>query len=197
MGNQPSSIFMNQESDSSIIKSWKNILDLFYQKDEYFENSVINLLCAVGINDYNLVRQHLEQDVFRISSPTDFVTQKVIHLMSQTSTYVPIMSLKPWSYYKIRNSKRTSEFVLSDDMLEDVASNENHSFWILLSLTNNIPYVNGSNLVFKSNTEFWVKLCILLGNIDLASDICIYNKIDFFLFNNFTMKYRPQNIESE
>jgi len=191
---------MDTESDKSILSSWRNITNSFYQRDTSLREATINLIYAVGIYDDDLVDKHLKNKMFKIKTVQDYIIQRVIQILSpscdKNNGYENMIAMKPWSYYKVREMLRKKDFVLKHpDLMEEVANDDNHAFWSLIYVSNNIPY-NGMN-TFRTRSEFWIKLSLLFGNISIAKDICYNNNINLELFNVFSYKYCPQEILTE
>jgi len=59
---------MDTESDKSILSSWRNITNSFYQRDTSLREATINLIYAVGIYDDDLVDKHLKNKMFKIKT---------------------------------------------------------------------------------------------------------------------------------
>lgn len=191
---------MSMESDESILSSWRNIANCFYQRDVSLKEATMNLIYTIGIYNDDLVNKHLSNRMFRIQNVEDYIIQKVIQILSSNcisnNGYENMISMRPWSYYKVREINKGKHFVLKKmDIIEEIANDENHSFWSLIYVSNCIPY--GGMNTFRSRSEFWIKLSLLFGNVNIAKDICYHNKINIELFNDFIFKYCPQELYTE
>lgn len=191
---------MSMESDEYMISSWKNIANCFYQRDVSLREATMNLVYTVGIYNDNLVDQHLSNEMFRIQTVQDYIIQKVIQILSLDckckNGYENMISMKPWSYYKLRDMMKEKPFVLEKwNELEEIANDRDHTFWSLIYVSNCIPYEEMNT--FRSRSEFWIKLSLLFGNITIAKNICYHNKINIELFNDFVFKYCPQELYTE
>ena len=181
------SIFSTETNEDNLNKHvifiYRKWMNSFYYCDEQPVESIHRLMQTLCISDKRHIKNHMENNITRIRSPIDFVICKIINLLTKRER---IFCLRPWSYYKIRESSIHDEFVLSDDMIENIAMSDNHVFWNVLKIINNLPGVNIHDL---QDTSFWTRMFILTGDSKLLYRYALKNKTSLEKFESFRDKY--------
>ena len=175
-----------EEMDEIILSTYKNWIDCLHYDENSRDESITIILNSIGINNMALIKKHLANTETKIRSPSDFVASKIVNLLTSREKRI---YLKPWQFYKIRESNNHDIFVMSGNPLENVANDDHHLFWTILRVINNIDTDNIR--IAEENLHFWIKICILVGNRELAERIAYYFYIDISTFENFRENYSP------
>ncbi len=177
----------DDEHDHMVLDTYNNWVDCLLYDKEASDESIFRILNSIGIIDEMLIQKHILNIETKIRTPSDFVASKVINMLTAREQ---LIYLKPWGYYKVRESNVNDTFVLSEfDDVENIASDNNHVFWTILCIINNVCV--DSVMIEFAHVDFWVKLCILLGNLELASLICHNFNKDILIFEKFRFSYSP------
>lgn len=190
MGNIPSSFTLfdgDDKHDKIVLDTYKNWVDCLLYNESDSDESIFRILNSICITDHNLIKKHILNIKTKIKTPCDFVASKAINILTSRER---LIYLKPWRYYKIRESNVDDTFILSDlDEIENIASDDCHIFWTILRVVNNVDIEN-LTLEFE-HIDLWIKICILLGHIDLANMICRNFNRDLASFERFRTMYSP------
>jgi hypothetical protein len=181
-------IVPEKSTDQLILDTYKNWIDCLFYDEKSREKCIIIALNSIGITDMSLIEKHISNEETKIRTPSDFVASKVVNILTSREKRI---YLKPWEYYKIRESNNHDIFVISDDPIEEIALDNYHLFWTILSVVNNIE--TDSIRIDEAHLFFWIKMCILIGNRKLAERIAYYYYIDISIFESFRKKYSPIN----
>lgn len=175
------------DEDVILIETYKNWIDCLCYDEHSSEESLFRILHAIDITDNNLITRHILNIETKIRTPSDFVASRVINILTGRER---LIFLKPWGFYKIRESNNRDTFILSDlDEIENIASNDDHIFWTILRLVNRLETITIT--IDMSQPGFWIKMCLLTNNLDIAKKISSYLNINLCNYEGFREKYSP------
>ena len=178
------------DEDGLLIETYKNWIDCLCYDEHSSEDSIFRILHAIDITDQTLIKRHIFNLETKIRTPSDFVASRVVNMLTGRER---LIFLKPWGFYKLRESNIRDTFILSDlDEIENIASNDDHIFWTILRLVNRIETINIT--IDMSQPGFWIKMCLLTNNLELATKISSYLDINLYNYEGFRDKYSPIDI---